>query len=268
MTAIPRVFHRVWFGPPPPERFRRNGESWLQLNPGWTMTEWTDSPEAGGMANFAWMENYDLICHAPKFTPPDKVERFRSNLARYEILLRHGGVYLDHDFRALRPLEPVLRDPAGREVVCFVVRETERVISNGIMGATPGHLFMRKLVRGVAWQLERPQIKPETPSWITTGPVYLTAMAHSYLTRVPKNLGDVKNPADLDILPAALFYPYHHTNIPVSEAGRRAASSNTIAEHEWYSITERRPTQYGLDRQTRQPGNGKGGRHAINRGNA
>jgi len=93
-STIPSVLHQIWLGPrPPPAELERRAAAFAALHPTWTRTLWRDGDVAAfGLANAAafraarnWGE--------------------KSDIARYEILLRHGGVYADCDFEFLRPLD-------------------------------------------------------------------------------------------------------------------------------------------------------------------
>ncbi len=93
---IPRLFHRVWVGPEEmPALFARFGATRLEHHPRWEMRLWTDADlPALGLDGFAGRTRTlsELL-----------------NLMRYEILARHGGVYVDTDFECLRSIEPLLR---------------------------------------------------------------------------------------------------------------------------------------------------------------
>ena len=88
---IPRVLHRVWVGPVEmPAAFVEFGRGFERLHPQWEMRLWTDADLEGlGITD-------------------DERRRARSaselsNLVRYEVLARHGGVYVDTDFEAQAP---------------------------------------------------------------------------------------------------------------------------------------------------------------------
>ena len=53
----------------------------------------------------------------------------RADLARFEILLRFGGVYVDTDFEALAPIQARLED-----VECFVARDVPPLGRHGDHG--------------------------------------------------------------------------------------------------------------------------------------
>lgn len=150
--VIPRVFHRIWLGGEAvPEEFERYGESWREHHPSWEMREWTEESLPDGMRP----EAYEL----------DRNTAERADLIRYEILLRHGGVYVDMDFECLRPVGDLLED--ADLVVGHVSRET---LGNAIIGVTPGHPAMDRAVR---------EARPAAIGAVDkdgTGPGFLTAL--------------------------------------------------------------------------------------------
>src|SRR2546429_4401108 len=117
MISIPRIFHRIWLGtePMPPE-YVAFGNTWLAHHPGWTMHTWTD-------AFIPKLHNDSAFRRSTALSG-------KANILRYEILLRHGGVYIDTDFECLRNIEPLLHD-----VSCFVGLQSPELANNAILGA-------------------------------------------------------------------------------------------------------------------------------------
>ena len=118
--GIPRKIHRVWLGSPMPERFVELGRSWQRLHPEWELITWGD-------ADLDWLRNRAEFERAPRLTT-------RSNIARYEIVHREGGLYVDCDFEALRPIDELLD-----EATLVVGEEHAGLLSNGLFAAAPGH---------------------------------------------------------------------------------------------------------------------------------
>src|SRR3990172_7619278 len=148
---IPKVIHIIWLGPRPfPAKSVENVRSWIAKNPGWIVKFWTD-------------RDRDLPCHGlQKVFVRDfkfqKLEKFfyesenwgeKSDLLRYEILLREGGIYVDHDAVCIKSFEGLCRgydffaglEPpheafAGRNITC----------ANGLIGIRPHHPVMSKVI--------------------------------------------------------------------------------------------------------------------------
>jgi len=131
MLLIPRVFHQIWLGPKPvPEQFKKWAGRWLELNPGWQIQWWTDAhlPE---MAN------------RREFDAADKLAA-RSDILRYEVVWRHGGIYVDADFEPLRPIEAILQ-----EVNAFYGDERPETPCNAILGCAKEDPFFCHLVKAL-----------------------------------------------------------------------------------------------------------------------
>jgi hypothetical protein len=111
----------------------------------------------------------------------------KSNIARYEILLRYGGIYIDTDFECLQSLEPLLEG-----VECFVAWQCDGLANNAIIGAVSSHPFLQDLVDSLD---EHIRANPRSSlSIMQSGPYYLTRV----LERHP----------EVTVFPANQFYPY------------------------------------------------------------
>lgn len=130
MSDIPRVFHQIWLGSPLPDWARYLHERMVRMNPGWTGHIWTDA-EIDVMGLYNRREYLSVQGLA-----------FKSDVARYEIIARHGGVYSDFDLIWLRPLEDAISLSFD-----FVARENFRSpLNNGIFGCRRGSPFAWDLV--------------------------------------------------------------------------------------------------------------------------
>jgi mannosyltransferase OCH1-like enzyme len=198
--VIPRIFHRIWLGAGVvPEEFVRYGKSWRRHHPAWEMREWTEESLPEGMRP----EAYEL----------DRNTAERADLIRYEILLRHGGVYVDMDFECLRPVEELLED--ADLVVGYVSRET---LGNAIIAVTPGHPAMDRAVR---------EARPAAVGSVDkdgTGPGFLTALLADFpdARRIDVEL---LYPQESDDLSAA--YAVHHE----ARTWRTHAELNETVKH-------------------------------------
>lgn len=157
--TIPRVLHQVWVGGRLPEHLAPCVRSWRRLHPTWEYRMWTDQ-------DLGWLANRDLFDRAAELVPDDAVGQFRSDLARYEILHRHGGLYVDCDTRALRTVDRVLD---GRDA--FAVAEDRRWVANTYLACVPGHPVMAELVAGLPARIAALAGRRAN---VLSGPQYLT----------------------------------------------------------------------------------------------
>jgi inositol phosphorylceramide mannosyltransferase catalytic subunit len=169
---IPRTIHRVWVGGKPmPSEYERFGASFAEHNPGWEMRLWSEA---------------DLV-----ELGIDDAERERarthselSNLMRYEVLCRFGGVYVDTDVECLRALEPLL---CG--IDAFAALEGEGRVGNAIVGSVPGHRAFTRAAR-----LARRTLGTGAHSVDANGPYMLSLI--------------IEQEPSVTIFGAHLFYPY------------------------------------------------------------
>jgi mannosyltransferase OCH1-like enzyme len=147
---IPRVFHQIWLGDRPiPDHYQRWAQRWVELNAGWSMKLWSD-------------QNLPEIINRAEFDAAEKMAA-KSDILRYEICARHGGVYIDTDFEPLRPIEPIL---AG--VRSFQADELEDRPCNALLGCVADDPFYQKVVESLPASIRRGGDIVET-----TGPAFL-----------------------------------------------------------------------------------------------
>lgn len=159
-VPVIRHMHFIWGGPKMPERYRANLRAWHDLHPDWEITLWGDG-------DLAWLEHRDLYDDAASYVSNDAIWQFRSDIARYEILRKHGGLYLDTDFTPLRSIESALD---GYDA--FAVAETPHWVANGLLYVNRPH---HPVIEHVLADL-RENIEARSPAWATklTGPQFMT----------------------------------------------------------------------------------------------
>jgi hypothetical protein len=131
---IPRVIHRIWLGPDPvPEIFEQYAESWRRHHPDWEIRLWRDEdlPALSSQAEFERTR-----------TLKSRFDKSRYDITRLEVLHQVGGIVMDLDVEALRPIDPLLGG-----VRAFVGRVSAGdKVGNQIMGAVPQHPFLTHAV--------------------------------------------------------------------------------------------------------------------------
>jgi Methyltransferase domain/Glycosyltransferase sugar-binding region containing DXD motif len=171
---IPREIHSVWVGPNPiPEAFEYYLETWSRHHPKWTINIWRD-------------ETVSEILSRPEYA--GKVEesnfKLRYDIARMEILAQHGGVIIDMDMEAIRPLDPLLPG-----ITAFVgITKAPRRLGNQILGAVPLHPFF-----ALAAERIRESVGEALNSSKKAGPAFLTRLLLDY-------------PSDVTVFPRETFF--------------------------------------------------------------
>ena len=175
---IPRILHQTFSERQIPEPYRAWHETWKTHHPDWQFRLWIDADCRRLIAqDYPWfLEVYD------GYTDP----RMRAEAARYFILHRHGGVYVDLDYEALRPLEPLLQ---GRGVVLTSEppahlqarhHHSLELISNAFLASVPGHAFWLHVFDALRSWRRAPE------SFAATGPGLLTRVVERFPGQVER----------------------------------------------------------------------------------
>lgn len=197
--SIPRLFHRVWLDDddtdPIPDEFEFYWRRLKELHPGGKFVTWRKT------ADLWWMRNREPFEAATTHAG-------RSDVARYEIVARFGGVYLDTDVEPLQPFDELLVDDRP-----FAGWEDSRMICPTVIGGTADHPALQDLIDSLG-EWER-QFRGKPPNQ-ATGPHFLTARW--------------RYRDDVRLFDPIVFYPTHwsdkaHLGGPYGP--------ETFAEHKW-----------------------------------
>jgi hypothetical protein len=192
-VRIPPTLHRVWLGGKPiPEEHERFGRTFTQHHPDWEMRLWTDEdlPELGIGA---------------KERERARTRSELSNLVRYEVLHRYGGVYVDTDVECKRCLTPLLRG-----IDAFAALEVPGGIGTAILGSVAGHPVYAHAARLARQTLGRGVHSPDA-----NGPRFLGLI--------------VEQEQNVAIFGAELFYPYLWDELE----RRQETFPDAYAVHHW-----------------------------------
>lgn len=207
---IPRRFHRLWLGGEEPEWTQGFSQSWSEHHPHWRVHEWTDE----NISALFPLRNQRLYDEAAEIT--EHVGQFRSDIVRYELLHRVGGVWVDTDFECLRPLDRLIADSE-----CFAAWEVQdRWIANGLMGSIPGHPFIDRLIRGLPASVQR--LRGARPNKLS-GPQYVT---RHYRVN-----------SSIDVLDESFFYPYGYDEVAEHQPGEEWPDAWAV--HHWQNKRRR-----------------------------
>lgn len=195
---IPKIIHQIWLGDQS-QRPKHMMQTWIDKNPSWEYRLWTEA-NVPPLTNQMQFETIQQYCG-------------KADILRYELLLAHGGFYIDADSICLKPLEDWLCD--NQAFACYESESiAPRLIANGYLASQANHPLMRLLVE----RISAIQAINERPAWTMTGPGLLTRV---YLD------SDYR---DLTIYPSHYFIPEHFRG-----GGRYAGSDHVFAEQYWGS---------------------------------
>jgi mannosyltransferase OCH1-like enzyme len=200
---IPRIIHQTWRDANLPEPFARLAETWRAHHPHWQWRLWTDTDNRA----FVTERLPDMLALYDNYPHPIQ----RVDMVRYLILHTHGGLFVDLDFEALRPLDPHLASDCvfGAEPAenCAAHGMTE-IVSNAFMAARPDHPFLRAVIAGLPEAFGAAQALDRNRAILeTTGPFHLTRCVSAYA-----------GPEPVTVLPSQTLYPLGISDI---EALRR-----------------------------------------------
>jgi len=210
---IPKLVHRIWFGtgaiPATHENFWR---AWQRQHPDYAFKTWRDS------------DIDESFTTRKKIAEAEGPVR-KSDIARYEILHKHGGIYLDCDVMPWQFLDWQKLD--SDLVVCNEV-DSDEFCSIGVIAAAPGNEVFRQAVATLA-----PMPLNAEPPNRETGPFFFRKMLR---------FGPHAK------LPKEAFYPYAF-NEPIAALFERDLSG-TYGVHVWKGswISEQELMQGVLDR--------------------
>lgn len=213
IVPIPKILHQIWIGPrPAPLRWT---QTWREMNPDFTYRLWDeDAIESFGLRNREIYRRYLL----------EGLYDGAADIARAEILERFGGVYVDADSVALRPLGKAQFLKAG----FFAQREPNdyqpEMITNAFMGAIPHHPVLVRYIDALS------QISALRPMWRVAGPGALTGVLAAQME------------ADVLILPWWTFFT-------ALLKGEEDPIGEPYAQHFWSTTAER----WGYERATPYP---------------
>lgn len=217
-TRIPHKIHLIWLGTPMPEFSRKMVETWKKIHPDWEVLLWTDADlPSFGLKNSAAYE---------KSTNWGE----KSDIFRYEILYRYGGLYVDAaDFECIRRFDE-LHDTCDFYV--GIAYGKRSIVYNGLIGCRPHHPIMKRCINSIKigngdnsrWRIVK-----------ATGPLFLTKCMKASLadSTIKKKQGIVVP------FPTIVFYPFpdvaHTQYSNIDNVKKEFLCPEAFAIHYWKS---------------------------------
>jgi mannosyltransferase OCH1-like enzyme len=131
-NKIPKIIHQIWLGSKIPDYYKKLTDSFKIINPDWEYKLWTDEN----------IKDLDLV-NRTLFDIQTNMG-VKSDLLRYELLYKYGGIYADTDFECLKSLDDFL----GCSFFCglFFSKNPEIAFPNGLFGVEKNSKIMKDLV--------------------------------------------------------------------------------------------------------------------------
>lgn len=179
---IPRIIHQIWLGGNLPTGYKKWTETWMNWE-GWQYKLWTEA------------EVKQLSLYNSKLFQEAKNFGEKSDILRYEILYQQGGIYVDIDFKCLKP---DFFDFANREYSFYAgiepLENSPLRCGNALLASSPGHPLLEATILNLS---DHVKLKSGFSTLIKTGPVYLTDQFY--------NNRDLFE--DAIVFPPTFFYP-------------------------------------------------------------
>lgn len=176
---IPKKIHLIWLGSKRPEKFNPLVDEIKRINYDYDIIEWNDD-------NI----NFELI-NQNTF---EKVKNFgsKSDILRYEILFKFGGIYMDYDFIQIKKFDDLLNN----KFVAGAYKTCPNEVWNGLMMTCEGSEIMKKCINNLNFDID---FLNENDNQIMdcTGPFYLR-----------KNIEDLNDISKITYLNGDYFYPF------------------------------------------------------------
>jgi len=200
---IPKLIHFIWVGN---EAKRPDNciDSWRRLNPGWEFMVWGNAE----LNELSWHNRAHMTAMY------DRELNGVADMMRWEILYANGGIVVDADSIALRPLDEHLLDCEA-----FACWENEIVrpglIAAGYFGSVAGNPFVKQIITDIA---EEPSVVYDM-AWKTVGPLRLTESYRKY------------GYSKLRVYPSHYFIPQHFSG------GAAYDGSDPVYAHQLWGST-------------------------------
>lgn len=188
---IPKTIHQTWRDRSIPAYLRPFQASWRIHHADWEYRLWTDLDNRALIAeHYPWF----LACYDAY-----ECEIQRVDAARYFILHRYGGLYVDLDFECLQPLTEVLNTQTcifGSEPEAHAAHHhRETVVANALMASSPNHPLWTVVHEQLLVKRHARNKRGEVDVLNSTGPLMLTDAIARY------------DGSDVTITDPGVFYP-------------------------------------------------------------
>jgi len=222
VLSVP-VIHRMWLGPyAMPAEYEFYAQRWRALNPGWVVKDWTldellDNPingdviedlfrrDAGREGVEVWVQLADVL--------------------GYQVIYRHGGVYVNVDIEPVRSMGYLLEHYRVGHRAYAPYEDEGSLVVNAVLGGPEGHPFWERINEILPqryWDMPGAEMNQ------VTGPHLLTELASSWNRN---RSGDDEFVA----LAQESFNQVHWSQIPPGEdaTGLGQDSPGVIGIHHW-----------------------------------
>jgi mannosyltransferase OCH1-like enzyme len=184
---IPKKIHMIWLGSAPPAFVRKMFDSWKRMHSDWSVKLWTQKD-----VDSFHLKNKQIYKAAKNWGE-------KSDIFRYELLEREGGIYVDADFECLQPFDEICKRTDFFTGVAY--SEGLPHFYNGLIGCRPGHPIIQRCVNDLQIGCGDNNFQRILHA---TGPHYFTRCIRSCMV-------SSEDPGLFVPFPVTFFYPFPDT---------------------------------------------------------
>lgn len=210
-AGVPKIIHKIWVGNKPlPDIYRIWADEAIALSPGWELKWWFDDEL-----------KQEISSNRRQFLYANSVA-MRSDLARYDLLHRYGGLYLDTDIQVIQDLNKLLDKPS---INAAVGRESQQFIGNAVILSAPYHSLMHDAVNDVTGSIWKSRHETDLLWRVVngTGPGFFTKIVNA--------------DPDVTVFKQNVFYPGFEDSDQYKSGpvGRLLLGPETFTIHHWHN---------------------------------
>ena len=202
---VPKRIHQIWLGSPLPKKYRSYQKSWQEHNPDFEYKLWSEEDilalDLFNKNQFVASKNFGV----------------KSDIARYEILYRFGGIYADTDFECLKSFDEKF---LSRSFLAGQVFSYSPQMANGLIAAAPKDNFLKLIIENLP---KYPgEMKPMDVLQYC-GPIFISDLAWKHCESL----------TDFLVLPSQYFYPWPNYKRNQTADRYSWSTEDTTAIHHW-----------------------------------
>ena len=206
-VQILKKIHQIWLGEKSiPKICKKWMDSWKDLNPQWEYKLWDEQ-------NIKELNFENLDIYSKKFNPG-----YRSDILRYSILKKFGGIYVDTDFECLKPLPSNILQ---YKFIAGMMFGNNPCIGNSILLSAPNFLLMDNILS----YIKSKDYKNDINHIINNSGPNTVTREYFKLNKNNKN--------ECLILPSNYFYPYPNFMLDKQIDRYKEIEDFSIGIHHW-----------------------------------
>lgn len=204
---IPKKIHQIWLGKHKlPKKYLKWINSWKLHNPDWEYKLWDEN-------SIKELDQGKFNIFSKKINPG-----YRSDIVRYLLLKKYGGLYIDTDFECLKPI-PL--DLLKFKFVSCLIFDNKPCIANGMMMSIPNYILLDNILKAKNTNNPNNEIKNIMDN---SGPGKLTEEYFSLIKNIEK---------EALILPSNYFYPYPNFMLNSRVNKYNTVEKISVGIHHW-----------------------------------